>query len=192
MTKEKRKEYNLLYYFNNKQKIKNQKRKYYQKNKKYLSQYRQIHKQKTKEYNKVYWIINKEKNKQRFKKWVEKNKEKRKQYMNQYNKNRRNTDINYKLITNLRNRIWNSIKNNAKSKHTKELIGCTIDQLKKHLESKFIEGMTWGNYGEWHIDHIRPCSSFDMKNPEEQKKCFHYSNLQPLWAEDNLKKHNHY
>jgi hypothetical protein len=70
-----------------------------------------------------------------------------------------------------------------------ELLGCTIDFFKNHLESKFVEGMSWQNYGKgWHIDHIIPCVSFDLSKPEEQRKCFHFSNLQPLWAVDNIRK----
>jgi hypothetical protein len=71
---------------------------------------------------------------------------------------------------------------------TIELAGCSLEDLMKHLESKFTEGMTWENYGRWHIDHIRPCASFSLEDPEEQKKCFHWTNLQPLWAIDNLRK----
>lgn len=56
------------------------------------------------------------------------------------------------------------------------------------LEQQFTEGMTWENYGEWHVDHIRPCVSFDLSIPEQQQECFHYTNLQPLWAKDNLQK----
>ena len=71
-----------------------------------------------------------------------------------------------------------------------ELIGCSKEELIKHLESQFIEGMTWENWSlnGWHIDHIRPISSFDLSDPAQAKECFHYSNLQPLWAIDNLKK----
>ena len=69
-----------------------------------------------------------------------------------------------------------------------ELTGCTLEELKEHLASKFTEGMTFENYGKWHIDHILPCASFDLLLPEEQPKCFHYTNLQPLWAIDNMKK----
>ena len=69
-----------------------------------------------------------------------------------------------------------------------ELTGCSKNDLLKHLESKFTEGMTFENYGEWHIDHIRPCASFNLEDPEEQKKCFHWTNLQPLWALDNIRK----
>jgi hypothetical protein len=56
------------------------------------------------------------------------------------------------------------------------------------LEKKFLPGMNWENYGEWHIDHIVPCSSFDLSKSEQQKICFNYSNLQPLWAADNIRK----
>ena len=65
-----------------------------------------------------------------------------------------------------------------------------MQTLKQHLESQFKDGMSWNNHGVkgWHIDHIKPCASFDLTDPEEQKKCFHFSNLQPLWWIDNLKK----
>jgi hypothetical protein len=75
-----------------------------------------------------------------------------------------------------------------KTDSTIQLAGCTIQQLKSFLEAEFEEGMTWDNYGEWHVDHIRPCASFNLEDPEEQKKCFHWTNLQPLWARDNIRK----
>lgn len=93
-----------------------------------------------------------------------------------------------RLLNNLRSRLSHSLKRNSKIKHTLEYIGCTLEELKNHLESRFIDGMNWDNYGKWHIDHIHPCASFDLSNPEEQYKCFHFSNLQPLWEKDNLKK----
>jgi hypothetical protein len=68
------------------------------------------------------------------------------------------------------------------------LIGCSMDELKIHLSSMFKEGMSWDNYGKWHIDHIKPCASFNLSDPAQQKECFHYSNLQPLWAIENIKK----
>jgi hypothetical protein len=67
-------------------------------------------------------------------------------------------------------------------------LGCTIDELWNHLEKQFKPGMTKQNYGEWHVDHVLPCVSFDLSKEENQKKCFHYTNLQPLWAEENFKK----
>jgi hypothetical protein len=89
----------------------------------------------------------------------------------------------------LRSRIWHALKHNFKSKSTLKLIGCSIEFLKFYLERKFEYNMNWNNYGKWHVDHIIPCASFDLSNPEEQALCFHYTNLQPLWAKDNLKKH---
>ena len=100
------------------------------------------------------------------------------------------TDIGFKILYNLRGRIYLAIKHGYKVASTKDLVGCSIKELKAHLESKFKDGMSWDNYGVrgWHIDHIIPCAAFDLTKPEEQKKCFHYTNLQPLWAEENLKK----
>jgi len=97
-------------------------------------------------------------------------------------------DINYRIEKNLRKRLWDAIKGNNKSASTIKLLGCAVEYLKNHLESQFTEGMNWDNYGKWHIDHIIPCASFDFTDPFQQRECFHFSNLQPLWAEDNLKK----
>ena len=101
-----------------------------------------------------------------------------------------NTDPNFRLRRVLSVRVTDAIKNQATKKAYKtiELIGCSVDEVRAHLEKQFTEGMTWDNYGEWHIDHIIPCASFDLSEPEQQKKCFHYTNLQPLWARDNLSK----
>jgi hypothetical protein len=101
---------------------------------------------------------------------------------------KRKIDVNFKIIETLRARINIAIKNNKKINHSIELLGCTPKELKQYLELQFKDGMSWDNYGlyGWHIDHIIPCSIFDMSDPVEQKQCFHYSNLQPLWAKDNL------
>ncbi len=105
---------------------------------------------------------------------------------------KRKTDINFKLKDNLRRRLNNALKGNTKSKRTLKLLGCTIEQLKIHLQSQFTEGMTWDNHGKgyanWNIDHKLPCASFDFSKKSEQLKCFNYKNLQPLWAIDNLRK----
>ena len=69
-----------------------------------------------------------------------------------------------------------------------ELIGISIDGFMAHIESLFTDGMSWQNYGEWHLDHVVPCKFFDLTKEDEQKKCFHYLNQQPLWAADNLSK----
>jgi hypothetical protein len=109
----------------------------------------------------------------------------------EYVRNRRAIDPNFKLRGNLRNRIKDVLARGRYKKcaHTMELLGCSVEFFKKHLESKFASGMSWENYGSgWHIDHIMPCASFDLSKPAEQRKCFHYTNLQPLWAEENMKK----
>lgn len=87
---------------------------------------------------------------------------------------------------NLRIRIYSALKGKCKSKSTMKLIGCSIENLQKHLELKFQDGMSWANYGKWHVDHIKPCASFDLSNQKQQEECFHYTNLQPLWARDNI------
>jgi hypothetical protein len=106
--------------------------------------------------------------------------------------NRLKKDPNFKILTMLRKRICNVLKSKKNKKCFKsvELLGCSIEHCKKHLESKFKEGMKWENHGKkgWHIDHIIPCVSFDLTDPEQQKKCFHYTNLQPLWWQENLAK----
>lgn len=122
-----------------------------------------------------------------------KTKEYRKEYRRkkrEYQRKKRSTDINYRLRGNLRSRVRQAIKNNVKSGHTLDLLGCTIRELKQYLEVRFQEGMTWDNWGMdgWHIDHIIPCTAFDLSVPGQQRKCFHYTNLQPLWAEDNKAK----
>ena len=103
-------------------------------------------------------------------------------------------DPEFKLIRNLRCRLYHALINQKADKfyRTKQLTGCELPFLKGYLESKFTEGMTWENHGNWHIDHRIPCCSFDLTTEEEQKKCFHYTNLQPLWAKDNLSKGGKY
>jgi hypothetical protein len=99
--------------------------------------------------------------------------------------------LKYRIASRLRNRILRALKKGYKSGHSIELLGCSIEFLKTYLENLFEEGMTWENWSRkgWHMDHIIPCASFDLTKEEEQKKCFHYTNLQPLWAKDNLEKH---
>jgi hypothetical protein len=112
------------------------------------------------------------------------------QYKRDYEKRWKESNPTKKIACDLRSRIWSTLKGKKKYSHFRELVGCSDDFLKEYLESLFQEGMTWHNHGQygWHIDHIIPCSSFDLTDPEEQKKCFHYTNLQPLWWYDNIKK----
>lgn len=112
-----------------------------------------------------------------------------KEKMAEIERNKRK-NIQYKIKSNLSRRIRSFLNGKSKSKTTMAYLGCSLDFFKNYIENLFQDGMTWENYGlnGWHIDHIRPCASFDLTNPEQQNICFHYSNLQPLWAVDNIKK----
>ena len=105
---------------------------------------------------------------------------------------RRQLDNSYKFKTNVSSLLRYSLKNKKNGSTTRILciLGYTIKDLQNHLESKFLPGMTWDNYGDWHIDHIRPTSSFLIKNvyDDDFKQCWALNNLQPLWAKDNIRK----
>jgi hypothetical protein len=105
-----------------------------------------------------------------------------------YESRKRASDPTFRILKNCRRRISHALVDGYKSANTIELIGCSVEQLKTHLQSQFQSGMTWENYGQWHVDHIKPCVSFNLNDPNQQRACFHYSNLQPLWAKDNLSK----
>jgi hypothetical protein len=111
--------------------------------------------------------------------------EKTPEYSKEQSRKRR-SDIKNRIRLNLGTRLYLAVQ--KKHGNTMELTGCSKDELFEYIESKFTEGMNWENYGKWHIDHIKPCASFDLTRVEEQKKCFHWKNLQPLWAIDNMKK----
>ena len=138
--------------------------------------------------NKEWSDNNKEKHKELKQKWIKNNEEKYKKNRNEKLREKRKTDPVFRITENLRSRIRGTIQKGYKSAHSMELLGCSREELMAHIESQFTEGMTWDKYGTFHIDHIKPCSAFNLLDPEEQRKCFHYTNLQPLWAIDNLKK----
>lgn len=103
------------------------------------------------------------------------------------------TDVEFRMRFRLRNRLWYALRGRVKSARTLELLGCPVPSLLSYLETKFKDGMTWENYGPvWHVDHIRPCASFDLTDPAQQRECFHYTNLQPLFALENLQKGDRY
>ncbi len=166
-----------------------------------------------KEYNKKYMRENKEKilvqqseyrnkNKEliniRTREWYKKNREKAVASAIERKKKLLKNNLQYRIAERIRNRIRAAIKlgRGFKKTSTQDLLGCTYKELKTHLESLFSIGMNWNNCGgtkkhnneSWHIDHIIPCASFDLSDIDQQKKCFHYTNLQPLWGLDNLKK----
>lgn len=141
-------------------------------------------------YLKEYHIENREKRLQKLKEYRDKPENKHK--ANARQNNRKKTDINFKIKLNLRTRICKALNGNTKSLPTMFLIGCEVDYLMYHIQEKFTDGMSWDNHGLWHIDHIKPCSKFDLTKESEQLICFNYTNLQPLWALDNLKKGSKY
>jgi predicted transcriptional regulator len=143
------------------------------------------------------------------KKWTEENKEHRKQYLKEYReknidkirktkrdyeRNRKASDPLYKLVANFRTAIYQVLKesNVEKNGHYFDILGYTPEELINHLEKQFTEGMTWENYGEFHVDHKLPISSFNIKEigDEEFMKCWSLDNLQPMWGEENIRKSN--
>lgn len=139
---------------------------------------------------KKYSMKNRDKITERTRIWRNNNKDK----LNEKVRNRINSTPQRRLARNLRSRLTTVIKhqNGTKSDIFVNLTGCSPDELKIHIENQFEEGMDWSNYSKktWHVDHIRPIDSFDLTDPVEQQKCFHYSNLQPMWAKENLEKSN--
>jgi hypothetical protein len=158
----------------------------------WFKQYQKENKEQISNRKQQYRAKNKEKIKEYDKNRYKENKEQIKEYKKKYLKERRNKDIGFRILCNCRKRLYRAVKGINKSAPTRELIGCSVEKLLEHLESQFQEGMTWDNYGEWHIDHIKPCALFDFTKEEDQRECFHYTNLQPLWAEDNLRKSDKY
>ena len=123
-----------------------------------------------------------------FKEYAKQNKEK----INKRNLNKYHNDIQTNLRHTLRGRLNRAVKRESKKGSAVRDLGCSIAELKSYLESKFVDGMTWENKGKggWHIDHIIPLSSFDLTDRKQVKKACHYTNLQPLWEQDNLIKGN--
>lgn len=124
--------------------------------------------------------------KEKRKKYYQENKE----YLSKQWNHKYHNDPLFKLQYVLRSRVLGAIKYQKahKNSKTEELLGCTYEDLKVYLENQFAEGMSWDNHGKWHIDHIIPVANFDLTDIEQQKKCFHYTNLQPLWAQENMSK----
>ena len=112
------------------------------------------------------------------------------EYMREYARDRAERDPHFRMSNALRARVRMAIKSSGgrKSRKTMQLVGCTIEYLRQHLETQFTNGMAWDNYGDWHIDHIMPCAAFDLTDAKQQLECFNYTNLQPLWASDNMSK----
>ncbi len=154
----------------------------------YKKQWDEANREQMKEYCKQYYKTNPEWHRERARQYQKANREKIKKRMKRY----REENLSARMAASMRVRIWKVLKGRSKAASVMNLIGCTIKELMQHLEAQFMDGMTWENYGpySWHIDHIVPCAAFDLTDPEQQKACFHYTNLQPLWAEDNMSKND--
>lgn len=192
--KESRRKYYQDYYVNNKKEIDERNKNWQEENTEYNKKYYIEHSDDIKMKSKEYKIINKEEISKKQKKYLsDVNVRNRKnEYMKHYLKKRKEEDPLFNLITSIRSLIYSSIKNQGYSKNSKtqNILGCSYDELMIYLESKFLEGMSWENKGEWHIDHIKPTSL--AKTEEEVYELNKYTNLQPLWAIDNIKKGNNY
>ncbi len=116
--------------------------------------------------------------------------EKQRALANKYNKKRETYDPMFKLQRRIRSKIYDSLKRRFQTKHNSSviLLGCSISEYHHYIQNGFLPGMCWENYGKWHIDHKHPISSFDLSTLDGQKAAFHYTNTQPLWAVDNLRK----
>ena len=95
--------------------------------------------------------------------------------------------LEFRLKKCLRSRFFKAMSRKQRGP-TMAMVGCSFSVFRQHLESQFTDGMSWDNYGDWEIDHIIPCAAFDLTDVEQQKRCFHFTNLQPLWRTDNRKK----
>jgi hypothetical protein len=199
----KRKTYIKTYNEVNKERLKAKRKAYREANKDKIKvrnkAYREANKEKIKEINKAYREANKDKINARIKAYREANRDKerarqkayreanREEINNRKNK-RRKTDYLFKLRENISSLIRNSInkKGYTKKSKTYKILGCTYKEFKKHIERQFTKGMTWDNYGKWHLDHIYPVAK--AKDEEELLRLNHYTNFQPLWAKDNISK----
>jgi hypothetical protein len=193
------KEYNKKYWEKNKERLKIENRERYKKyskdpeaiKRKHKSQkkYAMKNREKILAYHAKYRAENKEEINRKIREWYYKNTKKVKERIKIYNKVYRNT-LHFKIKDNMRRRIRTALKKDGgkKTKRTMKLVGCTAEQLKQHIEKQFKPGMSWEQRNSFHIDHIIPCASFDLTKLSQQKKCFHYTNLQPLYPIENIKK----
>ena len=154
--------------------------------------YSEKNKEKLKKYHKEWSIENKENLKKYHTEWRNKNREHVSKKGREWIQNKRKTDDVFRFKDRLRTAVWQSIKerNITKINSTFDLLGYTLEELMIHLEKQFTEGMTWDNYGEWHVDHKIPMASFNFETTEDMefKLCWCLDNLQPLWGPDNLSK----
>jgi hypothetical protein len=156
--------------------------------------YREKNKEKLNEYYKEWSKEKKDYLKEYIQEYRKQNKEKIKEVKRNYQKQKRHTDPIYKLISNFRTAIYTVLKEHDLGKYTNyfKMVGYSPKDLRTHLEKQFTDGMSWENYGKWHVDHIKPISSFIFNSSEDEefKICWALDNLQPMWGIENIKKSN--
>ena len=183
-TKEEKKEYDRQRYLAKKEEVKARVKKYREDNpEKVFEQkrkYREEHKEEIAAQKRAAYQANPEPAKRRAREWRKANRAK----LNAYQKNRLDTNKNASMAHQIRMRVAKYIHRHE----TSEELGCTIRELREYLSSKFLDGMTWQNYGDWHVDHIKPLASFDLTDEEQFKEACNYTNLQPMWGKDNYAK----
>jgi hypothetical protein len=179
-------------YNRNRVKIREQQKKYKEENREKINRNQneaaKKNKDKKAKTDKAYYEKNKGHIKERVKRYERENRKEVSESKRVYALNKRKEDINFKLAGVLRARLNTAIKRRQKSGSAVRDLGCSIEELKKYLESKFQLGVSWDNHGEWHIDHIRPLASFNLEDRQQLLEACNYTNLQPLWAHDNLVK----
>jgi hypothetical protein len=191
---DKKKQWDVIYQKKHTIKILQNKRDYYFKNKERIIQYKKDYAQKNKDkiarYKRERYLNNIDREKDRVRVYYNNNKERYRVRQ----KERSTSQPQYRIAHNLRTRIGAVLAGRSKGGSLNCLIGCNMDFLKGWFELYFTDGMSWDNYGRggWHIDHIKPCICFDLTKTEEQKKCFHYTNLQPMWETENISKNSKY
>lgn len=162
-----------------------------EKNKEKFAEKRKNRRHKDAPKQKAWREANPDRVKENMDRWLSENKDHYRAQQQAYQNNRLETDLEYKLLHYMRSRMRGALKLKSAKKcsTTMGLLGCTPDEFKAHLESLFDANMSWENYGSyWEIDHIKPCVSFDLTDPAQQKACFHYTNCRPLEKEENRKK----
>lgn len=191
------KEYKKVYYKKNAERIKMRTKQWRENNKEKKRAndiaYRSANRAKYNEYNRKYAVKNKEKLAAKNAAWFKANPEKMKIYAKKwYDANPGCAKVYSKPQTRLamlvRSRFYKALKNKQKRGSAVKLLDCTIEEAICYLEVRFQPGMTWDNQGKWHIDHIKPLASFNLEDPLQLAVACHYTNLQPLWAIDNIRK----
>lgn len=169
--------------------IKEYKKKYYEENKRVVRKYQNENKENIKQKRKEYIKENREKLNQQKREYWKNNRDTCNRRQREYHKEKIKNDPIFRLKRNLRSLAHRAMIRGHKSASTQELLGCTWEEARIHIENQFTEGMCWENYPEWEIDHIKPIASFsDLTDPEQQRQCCHYTNYQPMWAKENRSK----